>query len=83
MIGSQGNTQITNWIEKIIDRLIHILQNDTVKKKIQIQIVEPFLNYILERCFPYVMLLCIIFGIFLILLISIFIFLVWNRKASG
>jgi hypothetical protein len=77
------NQILTNYIEKGIDKLIHILQNDTVKKKIQIQILEPFLHYILMRLFPYCIILCVIVSIFLILLMSILVVLVWNKGAAS
>jgi len=69
---------LTQYIEKGIDKVIHILQNDTIKKKIEIQILEPFLHYILIRLFPYCVLLCVIVGIFLILLTSILVLIVWK-----
>jgi hypothetical protein len=47
-----------------------MLKNDTIKKKIEIQILQPFTQYIIELIFPYVIIICVIFGIMIILLIS-------------
>ena len=35
-------------IEKMIDKSIVIVKNDFIKKKIQLMIIQPFLQYILE-----------------------------------
>jgi hypothetical protein len=61
------NHQIPGWIEKSIEKVVHILQNDVIKKKIEIMILEPFISYALERIFPYVILLVVVFGIFILM----------------
>jgi hypothetical protein len=61
------NHQIPGWVEKSIEKIVHTLQNDVVKKKIEILILEPFMSYVLERLFPYVLLLAVIFGIFIVM----------------
>lgn len=58
------------WIEKIVDRGIQMLQNETFKKKIQIMVLEPFLQNMIELIFPYVIILCVVFGIMILLLVS-------------
>jgi hypothetical protein len=67
-------------MEHIIDKLVHTLQNDTVKKKIQILILQPFLQYFLELIFPYVIIICVVFGLMIVLMISILGFLVYGGK---
>ena len=39
---------LSPWMEKMIDKTIQMLQNDVLKKKIQILILQPFLQYIIE-----------------------------------
>jgi hypothetical protein len=66
------------WIETFLDKTIQMLQNDTLKKKIQILIIQPFLQYFIELIFPYVIIVCVVFGLMIILMISILAFLVFR-----
>jgi len=59
------------WFEGLIDKTIQMLQNDILKKKIQILILEPFIQYIIELIFPYVIIICAMFGIMFIMMIGI------------
>ncbi len=59
------------WIEQALDKLIQTLQNDTTKKKIQLLVLQPFLQYFLDLLFPYLVLLCVIFGFLIVLIVSI------------
>jgi hypothetical protein len=67
---------ITPWMESFIDKTVQMLQNDILKKKIQILILQPFLQYIIELIFPYVIIICAIFGIMIIMMLSIITILV-------
>ena len=66
------------WIEKFVDKSIQMLQNDTLKKKIQILLIQPFLQYFIELIFPYVIIVCVVFGLMIILMLSILAFLVFR-----
>ncbi len=73
---------LSPWIEKIVDKIIHSLQDDVLKRKIQILILQPFLQYFLELIFPYVVLVCVVFGLMIILMISILGVLVFRTTTS-
>ncbi len=47
-----------------------MVQNETLKKKIQIMVLQPFIQYCIELAFPYVLLICVVFAIIILLLIS-------------
>ena len=64
-------TEKTEAIERFLDKTIQILKNDTIKKKIELLIIQPFLQYSLDLIFPYVIILCVVFGILIISMISI------------
>ena len=66
------------WVEKSVDKLIQILQNDILKKKIQILVLEPFLHYCIELVFPYVILVCCVIGVMILILISILAILIYR-----
>ncbi len=54
-----------------MDKAIHLLQNETLRKKIQIMVLQPFLQYFLELVFPYIIIICVVFGIMMISILSI------------
>jgi len=64
-------SQRTEVIERFLDKTIQILKNDTIKKKIELLIIQPFLQYSLDLIFPYVIIICVVFGILILSMISI------------
>ena len=64
---------IQPFLEKGIEKIIQIVQNDTIKKKIQMLILDPFMSYIIERLFPYL----IVLGVIFIVLIMLCVCSVW------
>lgn len=74
--------QLPPWIEKFVDRAIQMLQNDTLKKKIQIMVLEPLFQNMLELVFPYVIMICVVFGLMIILMVSILALLVFRLTGS-
>ena len=69
-------------IEKFLYKAIQILQNDTLKKKIEILILQPFIQYLIELLFPYVIIICVVFGLLITLLTSILGILVFRPLGS-
>jgi hypothetical protein len=72
-----------NILEKSIDSLIRFLQNDVLREKIKLMILEPLLQYSMERLFPYVLLLCAIVISMILLLISILMVLLLRKTTDG
>jgi len=62
------------WVQKIIKSI----QTDENKKMVQVFLVDPILNHILERLFPYVLILCVLFVI-LTIMISMTLLIVFTR----
>lgn len=73
-------TKLSPWVEGLIDKTIQMLQNDVLKKKIQLLILQPFLQYMIELIFPYVIIICVIFGLMIIMMISILGLLVYRMQ---
>jgi hypothetical protein len=81
MINSEN---ITNkWMKAIIERLAQSLNSPENKEWIQMFLIEPFLSYILDRCFSYFVIGAIIFGFMLLLIISTFILLLLKFKNNN
>ena len=70
----------TPLVEQLLDRTIQMLQNETLRKKIQLMILQPFLHWCIELVFPYVILLCVLFGVMIVLMISIVGLLVYSLR---
>ena len=64
------NDPITTFFKKCLISL----NNDEMRKYIQIYMIEPLLNNILERIFPYIIITCILF---IILILSIVIICIY------
>jgi hypothetical protein len=58
-------------IEKFLDKTIQMLQNENIKKKIEVLILQPFIQYLIELIFPYVIIICVVFGLLIIMLTSV------------
>ena len=58
-------------MEKFIDKTIQMLQNENLKKKIEVLILQPFIQYLIELMFPYVIIICVVFGLLIIMLTSV------------
>jgi hypothetical protein len=67
-----------DWLQRWIQKLSQTLQTDENKKMLQVFILDPVLNHILERLFPYILILCVLFVI-LTVMISITLLLVFTR----
>ena len=58
-------------MEQFLDKTIQMLQNENVKKKIEVLILQPFIQYLIELIFPYVIIICVVFGLLIIMLTSV------------
>jgi hypothetical protein len=56
----------SSWIEQLLEKSIHLLNRDDTRKKLQLYLIDPLLNHIMERVFPYIVLTCALFTLLLI-----------------
>jgi hypothetical protein len=70
-------------IEQLLDKAIQILQNDNLKKKIELQLLQPFIQHAIELVFPYVIIICAVFGVLIIVTTSILCILVFKITGNG
>jgi len=78
---NQQNQQ--NLIQKFINKAFIMLNNDESKKYIQIYLIDPLLNHILERIFPYIILTTVLFIILILCIVAIFIFIYFHIKQNS
>jgi hypothetical protein len=62
-------------IQKFIQKTFLMLNNDETKKHIQVYIIDPLLNHIIERIFPYIILTTVLFIILILCIVSLFVFI--------
>jgi hypothetical protein len=65
-------------IKNFIQKAFLMLSNDESKKHIQVYIIDPILNHVLERVFPYIILTTVLFIILIVCIITIFIFIYYH-----
>jgi uncharacterized membrane protein len=70
-------------IEQLLDKAIQILQNDNLKKKIELHLLQPFMQHAIELVFPYVIIICVVFGVLIIVTTSILCILVFKITGGG
>ena len=72
---------LTPAIEKFLDKTIHILKDDTIKKKIQILVLQPFIQYLIELIFPYLVILLVVFATMIVMITSILYLLLFKEQS--
>ena len=77
---TKDNDRFVHMLKGRIDQFALSLASSDTKNYIQQLVIEPFLQYILQRSFPYMIIaICIFSGIFIIV-IMIFVLLLLNRN---
>jgi len=67
-----------DWIQRWIHKISQTVQTDENKKMLQVFIVDPLINYMMERIFPYIVILCILF-VLLTAMIALTMIIVFTR----
>lgn len=58
-------------LQRFIQKAFLLLSNEESKKYIQIYLIDPILNHILERLFPYIIVSCVLVIILIISILTI------------
>jgi len=64
-----------------MEKGIHLLNRDDTKKKLQIFLIDPLLNHVMERVFPYIILTCVLFTLLFIVAMLTFGMMVLQTKS--
>ena len=70
---------IYKWVEKMA---VH-LQKEENKRLIQLYVIDPILNHVLERVFPYIILTCALFSLLVILVGMTFVIILLKVPNNG
>lgn len=71
-----------SWMEQFLEKSIHLLNRDETRKRLQIYLIDPLLNHIMERVFPYIVLTTVLFTLLLIVVMLTFGMLVIQSRSS-
>lgn len=76
----KNDIQKNDILQKFIQKAFVMLNNDDSRKHIQVYIIDPLLNHVLERIFPYIIITTVLFIILIVCIISICIFIYIHMK---
>ena len=65
-----------------MEKSIHLLNRDDTRKKLQLYLIDPLLNHIMERVFPYIVLTCALFTLLLIVAMLTFGMLIVQTRST-
>ena len=71
-----------DWIQRWIHKLTQSLQTDENKRMLNVFILDPILNHILERIFPYIVVMCVLFVV-LTIMITLTLLVVFTRLPNA
>lgn len=69
-----------SFMEQMMEKSIHLLNREDTRKKLQIYLIDPLLNHVLERVFPYIILICVLFALLLIVAMMTFGMLILEHR---
>jgi hypothetical protein len=72
----------TGTLEKFLQKCIRVVQTEENKKMLSVFLLDPILNYVLERLFPYMIIFSVLF-ILLTIMISLTLLLVFTRLPAA
>ncbi len=63
-----------------MEKSMPILNREDTRKKLQIYLIDPLLNHVMERVFPYIVLICVLFALLLIVAMMTFGILILQHR---
>lgn len=72
----------TGTLEKFLQKCIRIVQTEENKKMLSVFLLDPILNYVMERLFPYMIIFSVLF-VLLTVMISLTLVVVFTRLPTA
>jgi len=66
--------------DALLQKIFRYINRDETRKQIQVFLVDPMLNHIMERVFPYIVLICVFFAILLLLVVSTLVIILFQLR---
>ena len=70
-----NNKNKNDVFKKFIEKAFVMLNNDDSRKYLQVYLIDPLLNHVLDRIFPYIILTTVLFIILIVCIITVCIFI--------
>lgn len=77
---TKDKDHFAQMIRSWIDQFAHTLSSTDTKKYIEMLVIEPFMNFMMERMFPYFIIAICIFTVIFIGVILCCVILIMNNK---
>jgi hypothetical protein len=74
------NIKKNDIMQKFIQKAFVMLNNYESRKHIQVYLIDPLLNHVLERIFPYIILTTVLFIILIVCIIAVCIYIYIKMK---
>uniref|UniRef100_A0A6C0EGL1 Variable surface protein n=1 Tax=viral metagenome TaxID=1070528 RepID=A0A6C0EGL1_9ZZZZ len=68
---------------EIIEKCVEEFKDDHNFNKIKKEMLDPCVNYILNKIYPYVLASCVIFVLIFLMIVTILVILIFNKKNSN
>ena len=69
--------------DALLQKVFRYINRDETRKQIQVFLLDPMLNHLMERVFPYIVLTCAFFAILLLLVVSTLVIILFQLRKGG
>ena len=76
------SAKLKNICSEIIEKSIEEFKEDNNFNKIKKEMLDPCVNYILNKIYPYVLATCVIFVLIFLMIVTILVILIFNKKTN-
>lgn len=77
-----NETKKKEIIQKMFENILLLFKNDETREYIQIYLIDPLLNHVLERIFPYIVITSILFILLILASIITCIIIYYHLKIT-
>ncbi len=74
--------EIKTLVSDIVTKIIAEFQAPENSERLQHQVIDPFIQYVIKQVYPYLIMSCIIFVLMFICIISVLIILLGKTRVS-
>jgi hypothetical protein len=69
--------------DALLQKVFRYINRDETRKQIQVFLLDPMLNHLMERVFPYIVLTCVFFAVLLLLVVSTLVIILFQLRKGG
>ena len=66
--------------DALLQKIFRYINRDETRKQIQVFLLDPMLNHLMERVFPYILLTCVFFAVLLLLVASTLVIILFQLR---